>query len=218
MKHVKLFNQLNEAVSRKHPVYKKLEKFLAKFPNDAKSWAQATEEIRDMAREAREIYTETDFDMTFDEWETNPKAPQPLDFRAIKTPSEWNTKGKEYILNTLDKMSNEAKDRFAKRFSGWIGESKIQMFEEFDEEVESKEEPYWEIELKNGKILVVDVEGGKGMADEPMEMVFLKVDGKIVHFKDIKDQIKDPEQAQELSNYLDDVSAGNDASARSFTE
>ncbi len=37
------------------------------------------DEIRDMARRAREYHTEYDLDML----DTNPKAPQPLDFRKF---------------------------------------------------------------------------------------------------------------------------------------
>ena len=48
-----------------------------------------------MARTAREHHTEYDYDMLYDEWETNPKAPQPLDFRKLKTPSAYNTQGKK---------------------------------------------------------------------------------------------------------------------------
>jgi hypothetical protein len=120
-----------------------------------------------------------------------------------------------------------------KYFQGYKKLKNIKMFEDFevnefdlkDDQEDFQEEPehgddenYWEIALKNGKVLVVDIDSGKGMAGEPMDMVYLKVDGEIVKHDDVKDLIKDPEQAQELDNYLADVAAGNEASAKSWTE
>ena len=111
---------VTKTIARKHPMYNRMLKFLARFPDDARSWAEATEEIRDMARTAREYHTELDKDMQFDEWKTNPNAPQPLDFRKIKTPSEWNTEGKKYIIDPLDKMSKQAVDEFMNDFKHWF--------------------------------------------------------------------------------------------------
>jgi len=105
--------------------------------------------------------------------------------------------------------------KFVKMFEQFLNE--FDLADDQADPIDDEDKP-WEIELKDGKTLVVDVQDGKGMADEPMEMVFLKVDGKIVHFKDVESQIKDPEMAKNLREYLDDVSAGNDASARSYIE
>lgn len=99
---------------------KKIVAFLDRFPDNTQSWAEATDEIRDMAREAREFHTEYDLDMLHDEWETNPKAPQPLDFRKLKSPSKWNTEGKKYILDTWDKMGDHAKEAFFDSFKHWF--------------------------------------------------------------------------------------------------
>ncbi len=78
-----------------------LTKFLAKFPDDTKSWAKATDEVRDIARTAKEYYNEMEG-----------KDIQPCDFRSMKTPSEWNTKGKNYIFKVYDKMSAKTKTEF----------------------------------------------------------------------------------------------------------
>lgn len=78
-----------------------LKKFLAQFPDDAKSWAKATDEVRDIARTAKEYYNELEG-----------KNIQPCDFRSMKTPSEWNTKGKKYIFKVYDKMSAKTKVEF----------------------------------------------------------------------------------------------------------
>jgi hypothetical protein len=79
--------------------------FLNFFPNDAKSWGQATDELRDLARMARITYLEVD-DKEF----------EPLDFKTLKTPSEWNTKGKLYIFDMYLRMSDEAKKEFLDAF------------------------------------------------------------------------------------------------------
>ncbi len=78
-----------------------LKKFLDKFPNNAKSWADATDEVRDIARTAKEYYNELEG-----------KNIQPCDFRSMKTPSEWNTKGKAYIFKVYDKMNPKTKAEF----------------------------------------------------------------------------------------------------------
>ncbi len=78
-----------------------LKKFLAQFPDDAKSWAKATDEVRDIARTAKEYYNELES-----------KNIQPCDFRSMKTPSEWNTKGKKYIFKVYDKMNAKTKVEF----------------------------------------------------------------------------------------------------------
>ena len=80
-----------------------LTKFLKKFPDNAKSWSEATDEVRDIAREIKEYYNQ------YDE-----KNIQPCNFRIIKTPSDWNKKGKRYIFRVYDKMSIEAKKKFNK--------------------------------------------------------------------------------------------------------
>ena len=78
-------------------------------------------EIRDMARTAREYHTEYDLDMTYTEWETNPDAPQPLNFIELEGDSnEWNKQGKAYILDMLSKMGDQAKDHFFEDFKHWL--------------------------------------------------------------------------------------------------
>lgn len=81
----------------------KIKQFLSRFPDNAKSWSQATDEIRDMARKAREL--------------TNT---EPLDFNWLKTPSEWNTKGKKFILNTIHNMTPHTKQEFYNYFKDWF--------------------------------------------------------------------------------------------------
>jgi hypothetical protein len=80
-----------------------LKAFFKEFPNNTKKWMEATDEIRDIARTAKELYNEY-------EGHDYPA----LNFRAIKTPSEWNTKGKKYILTLYKKMGAETKENFEK--------------------------------------------------------------------------------------------------------
>lgn len=84
----------------------KNEKFLKRFPKNATSWSQATDEVRDMARTARELLEECEGVIV-----------EPVDFRAVKTPAEWNTKGREFILTNFDRMADRTKERFYVYFS-----------------------------------------------------------------------------------------------------
>lgn len=97
---------------------KAIQNFLAQFPNDAWCWSQATDEVRDLARAAKEIYNEVDLNLTQDEYET--KGQGALNFRSFKTPADWNTQGKKYILDTFDKMSQQAKEIFYKQHDYWF--------------------------------------------------------------------------------------------------
>lgn len=95
------------------------EAFLSQFPDNAASWADATDEIRDMARTAKEYYNE----ITLDVLSEDPKGLKPLDFRSLKTPSQWNTQGKKYIRDTYKKMNAQAREQFLERFSHWFSQS-----------------------------------------------------------------------------------------------
>lgn len=80
-----------------------LNKFLKQFPDDTKSWANATDEVRDIARTAKEYYNEYEG-----------KNIKPCDFRSFKTASEWNIKGKKYINKVYEKMDANTKKAFNK--------------------------------------------------------------------------------------------------------
>lgn len=87
----------------------KIEKFLAGFPKEAICWSQATDEIRDLARESREYLEEYEGVLV-----------ERVDFRIIKTPSEWNTKGRDYILANFDRMNDRTKKAFYERWEEWF--------------------------------------------------------------------------------------------------
>jgi len=86
-----------------------IEKFLERFPKDTTNGAKATDEVRDLARTSRE-YLE-DFDDVIVE---------PINFKAITTPAEWNTKGRDYIMANFDRMSARAKEAYYERFIEWF--------------------------------------------------------------------------------------------------
>lgn len=90
-------------------------KMFAKFPRDAKSWSQATDEMRDMAKLARQYYNELELDLTDDEVEDEGKGIQSLNFRSFKTPSEWNSKAQDFIIMVYNKMSPQIKKEFLVR-------------------------------------------------------------------------------------------------------
>lgn len=86
-----------------------IERFLERFPKNATCWSQATDEVRDMARKARELLEEYEGAIV-----------EPVDFRALKTPTEWNTEGREFILTNFDRMADTTKERFYDYFRDWF--------------------------------------------------------------------------------------------------
>ena len=91
------------------PPFKKL---FAKFPRDATKWSQATDEPRELAKLARDLYNELDLDLTEDEIENEGKGIQSLNFRSFKTPFEWNSKAQDFIVMVYNKMSPQTKQQF----------------------------------------------------------------------------------------------------------
>lgn len=90
---------------------KDLEKFLEQFQSDTKSWRNAGDEVRDICRTLREYAEEYD----------NIKL-EPVNFRAIKDPAEWNTKAKEFINDNINKLSKNALEQFLKSMNEMFGE------------------------------------------------------------------------------------------------
>ena len=87
----------------------KIERFLDKFPTNATSWREATDEVRDLARASREMLDEYD-DIKV----------EAVDFTAIRTPAEWNTLGREAIMRNYDLMSPRTQLLFFERFEDWF--------------------------------------------------------------------------------------------------
>lgn len=84
---------------------RQIENFLARFPKNATNWAQATEEIRDLSRESREYLQEMDGVIV-----------EPVDFHRLRTPAEWNTKGRDSIIANYDRMRKDTRTAFFERF------------------------------------------------------------------------------------------------------
>ena len=87
----------------------KIERFLDKFPTNATSWREATDEVRDLARASREMLEEYD-DIKV----------EAVDFTAIRTPAEWNTLGREAIMRNYDMMRPRTQMLFFERFEDWF--------------------------------------------------------------------------------------------------
>lgn len=87
-----------------------IEKFLDRFPNDAKSWADATDEVRELSRSSR----------TFLE-EAHNVILEPVNFASFQSPSEWNKQGKASILNNWIKMNDRTKQEFYNHHITWFG-------------------------------------------------------------------------------------------------
>ena len=89
---------------------REIEQFLEQFPTDATSWAQATDEVRELARMAREHLEELEEVIV-----------EPVDFRHAKTPAEWNSRGRAFILTCFDRMQGQTRRAFYERFKDWFG-------------------------------------------------------------------------------------------------
>ena len=88
----------------------KLDSVLSRFPDDATSWRDANDEVRDIANASYEFlvdYDELDRDTVPD-----------LNFRSLTTPSQWNTRGKAFIRSNLARMSQPTR----RRFYEWLDE------------------------------------------------------------------------------------------------
>lgn len=101
-----------------NPMRSKIAKFLERFPTNTTSWAEATDEVRDMARAAREFLEEYEGMIV-----------EPVDFRAIKTPAEWNAKGRTFILACYDKMKEETRKNYYEWFVSWFGSEQDHLFD-----------------------------------------------------------------------------------------
>jgi len=85
---------------------KAIEKKLSQYPDNATSWGDADDGIRDLAREVRETYNE----LTINVLEGDKGYVESLDFKSFKTPSEWNTKAKKQIRTLWSKMTDWSKE------------------------------------------------------------------------------------------------------------
>lgn len=84
---------------------KKLDDYLDKFPDNAKTWSLATDEIRDMARMVKEYYNDQiDSIYSSNKLYKKEKEMKALNFNAITSPSKWNRDGKEYIKKGFVKL------------------------------------------------------------------------------------------------------------------
>lgn len=98
MKHIKPFI-LNESI-----LPSILDKYLSSFPDNATDWNQATDEIRDICKYAREFYNE--YQGEIDGYV------QPLNYKSITDPSDWNTLSKLYLEEIYSKMNQETKEQY----------------------------------------------------------------------------------------------------------
>lgn len=70
----------------------------AQFPPDANCWSRATDEVRDMARWARETLG------LGEEHAAN--------FRAFSTPAQWNRVGTDVIVRFYETMTDAQRSKF----------------------------------------------------------------------------------------------------------
>ena len=115
MKRFDEFNQLINESKSNGDLPKNVENFLKQFPDDTDTWKNATDEIRDIARNIKELYNERNEDDKI----------EALNFKKINKPSEWNTEGKKYIRMVYGKMCDVCKKEFKKYFDEHFGHNKI---------------------------------------------------------------------------------------------
>ena len=105
-----------EAVS-KETMLKNITAFLEKFPRNATSWRDATDEIRDLAKTARELV-----------YEQNESYFEPVNFREIGkngTPAQWNTEGRAFIVKMVNKMNERTLRYFYDHYAEWFENEKM---------------------------------------------------------------------------------------------
>ncbi len=94
----------------------KLNTFLKKFPNDAKEWDKATDEIRDVAKLIRDAYNEQVLNVL----ENEDGYIKGLEFRDFKTPSQWNTEAKKQILHLWILLPENVKKNVIESREEWF--------------------------------------------------------------------------------------------------
>lgn len=85
--------------------------FFKQFPRNAKNWADATDEVKEIARLARETYEEIDGVKI-----------QPIPWKSLSSPSEWNSKYQDYTFKVYSKMSEAAKTEFVRQAKQYFNE------------------------------------------------------------------------------------------------
>lgn len=79
----------------------------AHFPPNAVCWSQATDEVRDMCRGARELAKVPD--------------EEALNFREFLTPAQWNTQGAAGTVRFYRMLGDKARADFCGNYGHWIG-------------------------------------------------------------------------------------------------
>jgi hypothetical protein len=78
------------------------------FPRDTVSWVCATDEIRDLSRDARLLL--------------GLSVEHAVDFGSLMTPSQWNTQGINSIIRFYVMMDATTRETFIKSHSHWFDE------------------------------------------------------------------------------------------------
>lgn len=76
------------------------------FPATSTCWSQATDEVRDMCREARIL--------------AGVSEENAVNFRAFDTPSRWNQCGIEGTLRFYQMLDEQKQQQFCARFEHWL--------------------------------------------------------------------------------------------------
>lgn len=78
----------------------------AAFPTSATCWSQATDELRDMCREARIL--------------AGVSEEGAVNFLLINTPAQWNQRGIEGTIRFYEMLDELKRQQFCSRFEFWL--------------------------------------------------------------------------------------------------
>lgn len=96
-----MIREFKDYIKRKDGLPDDLMLYLEMFPDDALSWREATDEVREIAKTAREFIADYDGVKL-----------EPFDFKNAASPAEFNKGGKEFITSVYLKMSEECREKF----------------------------------------------------------------------------------------------------------
>lgn len=95
-----------------HKMNVRMDAILGKISDNPKSWKDADDTARDLARHVRETYNELVLDLV----EGDKGEVKALNFRSFDTPKEWNKQAKKQVKNLWGKMDSWAKKQTLKHW------------------------------------------------------------------------------------------------------
>lgn len=127
------FNKINESTDSSNDL--KLKIFLNNFPDKTTSWKDATDEIKTISQEIAEILKIEN-----------------LNYKNLKTPSEWNTQYKKFILKNFQKLTSDEQKTILNLIENFLLNESLspELIEELKENFENKHNlPFFDLKVSN---------------------------------------------------------------------